>query len=611
MLGVRQTIRSIASKLPLVTSNLPVMRLLRRLALFGLFPFLAASIALHSATPEKVELPEWKDTKGNAFRAEPVDAMGPFAMFRASPTSSRLLLMRGLSPEDRLRFYQAVRNHPPRAAHWGEATGQASREFIGRTMQLKNHRLEPLDLSATAEPELLIVVFGPRVSDERQSGSGSSRSRRQNSNVRGSWRAVEDLAPFASRVERVYPGRVATVVMNVGSAEARTLPLRQTWLVVDPKQQASMPLMSQFASTAGFIVTLMTRDGVLLIGAPANDSAEIMKFVDHASDLLWQLNPANPRTWRDRAEYLGMVRPLEFAQGKTGALLLAEPLNVDVLRERGIKQVNAQFDVDAAGSVTRVGILSTSDVLPALAAPLAAALRRSAKFLPAVENGAAVASTYDYSLNATPPDPQAAADAAWVNGEARVDIPLKDWLVLKPIPVPQQVFSTIDHVGEDGVVMLKAVKAGKSDPSKVSTLSQLNSFNHDWFADDGAATVRPVAGAKQEVDGEKLRWERMRAENGLVDLARDAGKVDYSIGYAWTEFEAPEDMQAWLGLGSDDGVRVWLNGEVVDDKWIARTSRLDDDVVAVRLHKGKNTILIKIQNVTGQWSFTSRLRGRG
>ncbi len=56
---------------------------------------------------------------------------------------------------------------------------------------------------------------------------------------------------------------------------------------------------------------------------------------------------------------------------------------------------------------------------------------------------------------------------------------------------------------------------------------------------------------------------------------------------------------------------AWLNGELVNDSWVERTSRLDDVVVPLRLKQGKNHFLIKIQNVKGHWSFTCRLRVRG
>ena len=75
--------------------------------------------------------------------------------------------------------------------------------------------------------------------------------------------------------------------------------------------------------------------------------------------------------------------------------------------------------------------------------------------------------------------------------------------------------------------------------------------------------------------------------------------------------EVPLEMDAWLGIGSDDGLKIWLNGEQVADQWTERTSKLDDVIVPVHLRAGKNQFLVKIQNVKGRWSFTARLRVRG
>jgi hypothetical protein len=141
----------------------------------------------------------------------------------------------------------------------------------------------------------------------------------------------------------------------------------------------------------------------------------------------------------------------------------------------------------------------------------------------------------------------------------------------------------------------------------------LNAFNSDFFEKGGPMSVQPVAGQKQEVFGETFTWKALKPEDGLVDFldGRSYGSLDYCVGYAWTEVEMAEDVDAWLGFGSDDGVKVWVNGELVNDRWIARRSLLDDEVIPLRLKKGKNAFLVKIQNVRGNWSFTARLRLRG
>ena len=559
------------------------------------FPLLCSTVLL--SEPATGATPEWKDGKGATFRGEPVEALGPLATFRTGSVSSKFLPMRAFSAEDCVRFYQAIASRPARAARWSEAKGQASGELVGRLQISDRGQLKAFDFTATPEPELLIVLYGGR----------------RNPDAAPPYFLLDNLGPFISRVQRVYPDRIATVVWanRQANLNLKSLPGARSWLVIDPEKLSGMKVVSRFAPGEGFVMVLMTREGVPLLGGPANDVGEVMKFVDGASDILWQINPDNPRAARDRLHYLRAIRPTEFAQGNSEPMLLIDPLRVDVLRQRGVKRIDAKFELKADGGVAQVEILPSSEFPQPLAAPLTEALRTNAYFLPAIEQGAAVPGSYRYELKIGPLDPKLAADAAWVKGEARVDVPIKSWLVLKPIKVPEQVFSMIDRIGPDGTVMLSAVTA--SSGNKVSTASQMNAFNSDWFSEIGAANIRPVAGEKQEVDGEKFTWKRVTPDHGLVDFleGRESGTHDYCVGYAWTEFDSPEETDAWMGLGSDDGLRLWINGEQVNDKWIARTSKLGDDVIPLRLKKGRNQVLIKIQNVKGLWSFTCRIRVRG
>lgn len=534
---------------------------------------------------------EWKDPRGATFKGEPIEALGPLAVWRTGPISSKFLPMRTLSEEDVRRFHAAVSSRAPRAERWTDAKGEATRELVGGLVRSEAGRGVPVDFDALPEPELMVMFYvGQRTQD--------------------SWLLLDNLAPFAARMLRVYPGRVVPVVIDARQRnEGRMIPSGRSWFVLDRRKLPSLRVLARFGAGEEVVMLLMTRDGVPLFGSTASSVFDVMKFVDGAADILWQLNPANPRNALDRGHYLRITRPLQYAESKAEPLLLAQPLRVDALRQRGISQLGATLAVDAEGRVTQVQLRAGLDLPAPLANGIAEALRRNALFAPAIERGAAVAAPYEYALQVPPVDAQLAAEAAWVQGEARFDVPIASWLVLKSVKVPEQVFSTVDRVSEDGTVMLKAVTAGSSN--KISTASQMNAFNSDWFGEAGAGSVRPVAGAKQEIDGTMLTWKKVTPEHGFVDFLGNARNLDYCIGYAWTEVEVPEDTEGWLGIGSDDGLKIWLNGEMINDRWIRRTSRLDDDVVPVKLKKGKNAILIKIQNAMGRWSFTCRLRGRG
>jgi len=69
----------------------------------------------------------------------------------------------------------------------------------------------------------------------------------------------------------------------------------------------------------------------------------------------------------------------------------------------------------------------------------------------------------------------------------------------------------------------------------------------------------------------------------------------------WSDKEQP----ARFAIGSDDGVKVWLNGEVVHKNKVARGCQCGEDKVAVTLKAGWNPLLVKVLQGGGGWGFCS------
>jgi hypothetical protein len=102
------------------------------------------------------------------------------------------------------------------------------------------------------------------------------------------------------------------------------------------------------------------------------------------------------------------------------------------------------------------------------------------------------------------------------------------------------------------------------------------------------------------LDGKLVGWQHMA---GMVQVPlHEIMPAGYAVAYAYATFESEEDTdRAILQVGSDDGVRAWLNGEVV---WTNHAIRpLSVDHVRVRLKKGRNTLLLKIDNSPYQGEF--------
>jgi hypothetical protein len=59
----------------------------------------------------------------------------------------------------------------------------------------------------------------------------------------------------------------------------------------------------------------------------------------------------------------------------------------------------------------------------------------------------------------------------------------------------------------------------------------------------------------------------------------------------------------FFGFGSDDGIKVWLNGKVVHVNEVQRGCAGVADTVELKLQKGTNRLLVKIDNYISGWSF--------
>jgi hypothetical protein len=106
-----------------------------------------------------------------------------------------------------------------------------------------------------------------------------------------------------------------------------------------------------------------------------------------------------------------------------------------------------------------------------------------------------------------------------------------------------------------------------------------------------------------------LKWQQVKAEGiaPLIDLWNRFGLAEHASAYAMATVTVAEETDAILGLGSDDGVRAWVNGAEVHNNNVDRGTSIDADRVPVHLAAGANTILLQIGQNGGGWNFIARL----
>jgi HEAT repeat protein len=118
-----------------------------------------------------------------------------------------------------------------------------------------------------------------------------------------------------------------------------------------------------------------------------------------------------------------------------------------------------------------------------------------------------------------------------------------------------------------------------------------------------------VAGAKDTAAS--VPWRTLPAGSdparpGVMDLLK-IFRGEQCVAYARARVYSQQAQPCLLELGSDDGVKLWVNGELVHAHNIARPLQPASDKVRTALKAGWNDLLLKVTQNTLGWEFCVRL----
>lgn len=162
----------------------------------------------------------------------------------------------------------------------------------------------------------------------------------------------------------------------------------------------------------------------------------------------------------------------------------------------------------------------------------------------------------------------------------------KDWLLCGPFPNP----------------LPEGIKEYRNDETSLG-------FYRDYLLEKGGESgIRPVAGMTiKHPDGGKTTWRRYHGYLSLVPLDDILHPNEGVVAYAACTIVCGEMTPVALSVTSNDGVRVWQNGQMILDHMCGGTEEPDRDLIPMILQKGENSILLKIAQGGGKWSFQFRL----
>ena len=146
---------------------------------------------------------------------------------------------------------------------------------------------------------------------------------------------------------------------------------------------------------------------------------------------------------------------------------------------------------------------------------------------------------------------------------------LKDWLILGPFPSADLEFDFLTDIG-------------------------------------GERNLNPKVGQQVKAqDGQVLTWKSYQSKGAVVNLLEAIGKFENVTAYAYCEIDN-EELKKHGYIGSDDGVAVWINGQLVHKNNAARGVQLDQDLFEIDTKKDANRCLVKITQGVGDWGFALR-----
>lgn len=180
------------------------------------------------------------------------------------------------------------------------------------------------------------------------------------------------------------------------------------------------------------------------------------------------------------------------------------------------------------------------------------------------------------------------------------------------------------YPGKVNVVLEQIVSKTKNENAKtqaVRILSMLQKFNiyvlnwlfsgpysKDTISDSELLTAKFAP----EIDGfDKAAWSTrdialLKDNTGAIDLLKIFGGNNKVI-YMKTIASAENDCKARFLIGSDDGVKVWVNNVPVFENNVVRPFQQGQDKFETDLKKGSNDIVLKVSQLSGGWTVSIQI----
>ncbi len=102
---------------------------------------------------------------------------------------------------------------------------------------------------------------------------------------------------------------------------------------------------------------------------------------------------------------------------------------------------------------------------------------------------------------------------------------------------------------------------------------------------------------------QSIVWQEFKGDSEYISLAKIIKPSDVGVVYAYNVINLKNNSDVKIGIGSNDGIKMWLNGKLVHENIISRTAVPNEDTFSTSFIKGENHVLLKIDQLGGGWGF--------
>jgi len=181
---------------------------------------------------------------------------------------------------------------------------------------------------------------------------------------------------------------------------------------------------------------------------------------------------------------------------------------------------------------------------------------------------------------------------AWVPWFQGAPVPPRPgpWAVLGPFDAPGGAVSADAGLEKT----LKRMKVGEPWPALEASFPGRGKTRMSWRWLSEEEAPRPASGGP--------------FDTGTLDLHALTGAKgkdgENALAYLYRQVVADEAQEVQLTCGSDDSLRLWLNGELLIERALQRGLDPFADSLVLKLQPGINHLLVKVANGGGPWAFS-------